>query len=90
MDKVTKSPKTRQIKSQTILYSFFHNRKLKKATFIEASKYTLDLSKFAFGGVILVNIMSLQTNKLSIFVMGVIAILVLTVISFILFIKGKE
>lgn len=90
MNKVIKSRPVRPIKSQTILYSFFHNRKLKKATFIEASKYTLDLSKLVFGGVILVNIMSLHTNKISIFVMGAVAILILTAISFILFIKGKE
>lgn len=90
MNKVIKSHPVRPIKSQTILDSFFHNRKLKKATFIEASKYTLDLSKLVFGGVILVNIMSLHTNKISIFVMGAVAILILTAISFILFIKGKE
>lgn len=37
-------------------------RQLKKAAYLEASHYILDLSKLIFGGVILANIMSLEMN----------------------------
>lgn len=65
-------------------------RQLKKAAYLEASHYILDLSKLIFGGVILANIRSLEINKILTFAIGITAVSLLTVLSFVLFLKGKE
>lgn len=66
------------------------SRKTRKAVYLEASKYINDLTKLIFGGIILTNILNFNINKTITFVIGFIAVIILTVFSFALFIKGKE
>ena len=64
--------------------------KVLKAIYIEAGQYTLDLSKLIFGGVILTMITNADINRIITFAIGCISIIVLTIIGFILYKKGKE
>lgn len=66
------------------------SQKVLKAIYLEASKYTLDLSKLVFGGIILTMIINADMNKIAIFVGGCITVTILTTIGFILYKKGKE
>lgn len=66
------------------------NRKTRKAFYLEISKYLSDISKLIFGGIILTNVLNFNISKTIIFIAGSITVLVLTVFSFVLFLKGKE
>ena len=66
------------------------SRKTRKAIYLEASKYINDLTKLIFGGIILTNILNFNIDKMIIFVSGFIAVIILTAVSFALFLKGKE
>lgn len=66
------------------------SQKVLKAIYLEASKYTLDLSKLVFGGIILTMIINADMNKIAIFVGGCITVIALTTVGFILYKKGKE
>lgn len=62
----------------------------RKALYEEAGKYLLDVSKLIFGGVILAGVMNLNVDKIVLFIIGTLAVIVTAVIGFILFKKGKE
>ena len=66
------------------------NKKTQKAIYLEASKYISDLTKLIFGGIILTNVLSFNIDKMIIFVFGLFAVIVLTSLSLLLFLKGKE
>lgn len=62
----------------------------RKALYEEAGKYLLDVSKLIFGGVILAGVMNLNVDKIVLFIIGTLAVIVTAIIGFILFKKGKE
>lgn len=57
----------------------------KKALYEEAGKYLLDVSKLIFGGVILAGVMNLNVDKIVLFIIGTLAVIVTAIIGFILF-----
>lgn len=63
---------------------------MRKEFYLEASKYLSDITKLIFGGVILTNILNFNIDKRTTFVIGFITVIVLIVLSFVLFLKGKE
>lgn len=66
------------------------SKKTRKEFYLEASKYLSDITKLIFGGVILTNILNFNIDKRTTFVLGFITVIVLVVLSFVLFLKGKE
>lgn len=64
--------------------------KMRKALYLEASKYLSDITKLIFGGILLTNTLNFNINKTIIFIAGSITVIVLTGFCFILFLKGKE
>ncbi len=66
------------------------NKKTKKAAYLEASKYISDLTKLIFGGLILTNVLNFNIDKIIIFAFGLLAVIGLTMLSLLLFFKGKE
>ena len=64
--------------------------KVLKAIYLEMSKDSLDLSKLTFGGIILTMITNADMNRIITFAIGCISIIVLTIIGFVLYKKGKE
>lgn len=62
----------------------------KKALYEEAGKYLLDVSKLIFGGVILAGVMNLNVDKLVLFIVGGISVILSAIVGFVLFKKGKE
>lgn len=66
------------------------SKKTRKAFYLETSKYLSDISKLIFGGIILTSILNFNISKTIIFIAGSITVIILTVFSFILFLKGKE
>lgn len=47
----------------------------KEALFAELGKYSMDISKLVFGGVILAGIMRLDVNKIALFGLGVLVVI---------------
>lgn len=47
----------------------------KDALFAELGKYSIDISKLVFGGVILAGIMKLDVNRLALFGLGVLVVI---------------
>ncbi len=47
----------------------------KEALFAELGKYSIDISKLVFGGVILAGIMKLDVNKLALFGLGILVVI---------------
>lgn len=66
------------------------SEKVRKELYVEAAKYTLDLSKSIFGGVILTLIISANINKVVTFVFGCITLVIFATIGYVLYKKGKE
>ena len=64
--------------------------KTKKALSEEVGKYLLDVSKLTFGGVILVGIVNLNSDKLSLIIFGGFFVVFTAIIGFLLIYKGKE
>ena len=62
----------------------------RKALYEEAGKYLLDVSKLIFGGVILAGVMNLNVDKLVLFIVGGISVVLSAIVGFVLFKKGKE
>ena len=58
--------------------------------FLEISKYSLDMSKLVFGGIVLAGIMGLSLDKALLFGVGMIAVILLAVFGFIFFIVGSQ
>lgn len=69
-----------------ILDNFYYIRGMenkktqKELMFAEIGKYCLDISKLVFGGVILAGIMKLYVNLLALIIVGVIAVILLTIL----------
>ena len=61
----------------------------RKALYEEAGKYLLDVSKLIFGGVILAGVMNLNVDKLVLFIVGGISVVLSAIVGFVLFKKGK-
>ncbi|WP_370861588.1 DUF6722 family protein [Parabacteroides faecis] len=49
-----------------------------------------DLTKLIFGGLILTNVLNFNIDKIIIFAFGLLAVIGLTMLSLLLFFKGKE
>ena len=64
--------------------------KAKKELYVEVAKYTLDLSKLVFGGVILTLIINANINKIATFVFGCITLVIFVAIGYVLLKKGKK
>lgn len=47
----------------------------KEAVFAELGKYSIDISKLVFGGVILAGIMKLDVNKIALFGLGILVVI---------------
>lgn len=64
--------------------------KAKKELYVEVAKYTLDLSKLVFGGVILTLIINANINKTVTFACGCVTLIIFVAIGYVLLKKGKE
>ena len=58
--------------------------------YLEASKYSLDLSKLIFGGVILSGIMGMQIEKTYLLIMGLTAVMLTMLFGFFMFLLGNK
>jgi len=58
--------------------------------YLEASKYSLDLSKLIFGGVILSGIMGMQIEKTYLLIMGLAAVMLTMLFGFFMFLLGNK
>lgn len=76
--------------SETLIIMAKNEKSSKKALYEEAGKYLLDVSKLIFGGVILAGVMNLNVDKLVLFIVGGISVILSAIVGFVLFKKGKE
>lgn len=76
--------------SETLIIIAKNGNASKKALYEEAGKYLLDVSKLIFGGVILAGVMNLNVDKLVLFIVGGISVILSAIVGFVLFKKGKE
>ena len=58
--------------------------------YLEASKYSLDLSKLIFGGVILSGIMGMQIENTYLLIMGLAAVMLTMLFGFFMFLLGNK
>ncbi|MBP3845438.1 MAG: ABC transporter permease [Prevotella sp.] len=58
--------------------------------FLEISKYSLDMSKLVFGGIVLAGIMGLSLDKTLLFGVGMLAVIMLAIFGFVFFIVGNQ
>ncbi|EEX17231.1 DUF6722 family protein [Prevotella veroralis] len=63
---------------------YFRKETLSKL-YLEASRYSLDLSKLIFGGIILSGIMGMQIEKAYLLIVGLIAVILTALFGFIMF-----
>jgi hypothetical protein len=76
--------------SETLIIMVKNDNTSRKALYEEAGKYLLDVSKLIFGGVILAGVMNLNVDKLVLFIVGGISVVLSAIVGFVLFKKGKE
>lgn len=58
--------------------------------YLEASRYSLDLSKLIFGGIILSGIMGMQIEKAYLLIVGLIAVILTALFGFIMFLLANK
>jgi hypothetical protein len=66
------------------------DRKTTSKLCLEASKYSLDLSKLVFGGVILSGIMGMNINRIYLLSVGFITVFLTAMLGLILFVLGNK
>lgn len=68
---------------------YFRKETLSKH-YLEASRYSLDLSKLIFGGIILSGIMGMQIEKAYLLIVGLIAVILTALFGFIMFLLANK
>ena len=68
---------------------YFRKETLSKL-YLEASRYSLDLSKLIFGGIILSGIMGMQIEKAYLLLVGLIAVILTALFGFIMFLLANK
>ena len=68
---------------------YFRKETLSKL-YLEASRYSLDLSKLIFGGIILSGIMGMQIEKAYLLIGGLIAVILTALFGFIMFLLANK
>lgn len=68
---------------------YFRKEMLSKL-YLEASRYSLDLSKLIFGGIILSGIMGMQIEKAYLLIVGLIAVILTALFGFIMFLLANK
>ena len=68
---------------------YFRKETLSKL-YLEASRYSLDLSKLIFGGIILSGIMGMQIEKAYPLIVGLIAVILTALFGFIMFLLANK
>ena len=68
---------------------YFRKETLSKL-YLEASRYSLDLSKLIFGGIILSGIMGMQIEKAYLLIVGLIAVILTALFEFIMFLLANK
>ena len=68
---------------------YFRKETLSKL-YLEASRYSLDLSKLIFGGIILSGIMGIQIEKAYLLIVGLIAVILTALFGFIMFLLANK
>ena len=68
---------------------YFRKETLSKL-YLEASRYSLDLSKLIFGGIILSGIMGMQIEKAYLLIVGLIAVILTALFGFIMFLLANK
>ena len=66
------------------------DRNTRLKLYLEASKYSLDVSKLIFGGIILSGIMGLKIDEANLIMFGVIAALLTAFFGMVMFILGNK
>ena len=69
--------------------SYFRKETLSKL-YLEASRYSLDLSKLIFGGIILSGFMGMQIEKAYLLIVGLIAVILTALFGFIMFLLANK
>ena len=68
---------------------YFRKETLSKL-YLETSRYSLDLSKLIFGGIILSGIMGMQIEKAYLLIVGLIAVILTALFGFIMFLLANK
>ena len=68
---------------------YFRKETLSKL-YLEASRYSLDLSNLIFGGIILSGIMGMQIEKAYLLIVGLIAVILTALFGFIMFLLANK
>ena len=68
---------------------YFRKETLSKL-YLEASRYSLDLSRLIFGGIILSGIMGMQIEKAYLLIVGLIAVILTALFGFIMFLLANK
>ena len=68
---------------------YFRKETLSKL-YLEASRYSLDLSKLIFGGIILSGIMGMQIEKAYLLIVELIAVILTALFGFIMFLLANK
>ena len=68
---------------------YFRKETLSKL-YLEASRYSLDLSKLIFGGIILSGIMGMEIEKAYLLIVGLIAVILTALFGFIMFLLANK
>ncbi|WP_018911448.1 DUF6722 family protein [Prevotella veroralis] len=68
---------------------YFRKETLSKL-YLEASRYSLDLSKLIFGGIILSGFMGMQIEKAYLLIVGLIAVILTALFGFIMFLLANK
>ena len=68
---------------------YFRKETLSKL-YLEASRYSLDLSKLIFGGIILSGIMGMQIEKAYLLIVGLLAVILTALFGFIMFLLANK
>lgn len=68
---------------------YFRKETLSKL-YLEASRYSLDLSKLIFGGIILSGIMGMQIERAYLLIVGLIAVILTALFGFIMFLLANK
>ncbi len=62
----------------------------KRTLFAEASKFCLDIAKLIIGGVLLASIMKEDIDKVTLYILGVLMVLVFTALGFLFLLISKN
>ena len=68
----------------------YYRKETLSKLYLEASRYSLDLSKLIFGGIILSGIMGMQIEKAYLLIVGLIAVILTALFGFIMFLLANK